>query len=196
MKNDSHKLGIINRFHRTIKDKLTKHFIASNSVNWIDVIGDIVNNYNNTIHRSIGVAPIKVNNAIEIDIINEKRNETKRLRDKIPENFDIGDTVIIKRKKKLFDDKHLSKFTGDVYTVVKIMNNSVQLSDIHSNLKVEKVSNIQKIRPVGEVLPKASYEDTIKAASNENSLQRKLKLNGIDLNNILTTKRERRRIRY
>ena len=25
IKDDSHKLGIVNRFHRTLKDKLTKH---------------------------------------------------------------------------------------------------------------------------------------------------------------------------
>jgi len=35
IKNDSHKLGIINRFHRTIKEKLTKYFISTDNYNWV-----------------------------------------------------------------------------------------------------------------------------------------------------------------
>ncbi len=37
IKNDSHKLGIINRLHRTLKDKLTKYFSAKDTVRWVDV---------------------------------------------------------------------------------------------------------------------------------------------------------------
>ncbi len=32
IKSDGHKLGIINRFHRTIKEKLTKYFTANDIV--------------------------------------------------------------------------------------------------------------------------------------------------------------------
>ena len=45
VKGDSHKLGIINRFHRTIKEKLTKYFIANDTVKWVDVIDKIIYNY-------------------------------------------------------------------------------------------------------------------------------------------------------
>ena len=51
---DSHKLGIINRFHRTLKEKILKYFIASETTRWIDVIDRIIKNYNyNTINRTI-----------------------------------------------------------------------------------------------------------------------------------------------
>ena len=39
---DSHKLGLINRFHRTLKEKILKYFIASESTRWIDVIDRII----------------------------------------------------------------------------------------------------------------------------------------------------------
>ena len=39
---DSHKLVIINRFHRTLKEKLLKYFIASGSTRWIDIINKII----------------------------------------------------------------------------------------------------------------------------------------------------------
>ena len=54
---DSHKLGIINRFHRTLKEKILKYFIASETTRWVDVIDIIIKNYNNTINRTIGCTP-------------------------------------------------------------------------------------------------------------------------------------------
>ena len=35
---DSHKLGIINRFHRTFQEKIVKYLISSGTTRWIDVI--------------------------------------------------------------------------------------------------------------------------------------------------------------
>ena len=39
---DSHKLGIINRFHPTLKEKILKYFISSGTTRWIDVIDKII----------------------------------------------------------------------------------------------------------------------------------------------------------
>ena len=78
VKDDSHKMGIINRFHRTIKEKLQYYISDENKLNWIDVIDDIIYNYNHSKNRGIGIEPYKVNNALEVEIINEKRNETEK----------------------------------------------------------------------------------------------------------------------
>jgi len=40
VKDDSHKIGITNRFHRTLKNKLREHF-ATNDLNWINVFSVI-----------------------------------------------------------------------------------------------------------------------------------------------------------
>ena len=48
IKDDSHKLGIINRFHRTLKEILTtKYFVSATTVKWCKVIDTHVDNYNN-----------------------------------------------------------------------------------------------------------------------------------------------------
>ena len=61
VKDESHKkLSIINRFHRTLKDKLVKYFIGNNTLDWINVIDKIILNYNDTINRGIGYAPNQV----------------------------------------------------------------------------------------------------------------------------------------
>ena len=75
IKDDSHKMGIINRFHRTLKDILANYISDENELNWVDVIDEIIYNYNHTVNRGIGFEPYKVNNGIEVDIINQNKNE-------------------------------------------------------------------------------------------------------------------------
>jgi hypothetical protein len=58
---DHKSLGIVDRFARTLKTKLTKIFIARKDTNWRDYIDKVVEKYNNTEHSGIG--DIKPNDA-------------------------------------------------------------------------------------------------------------------------------------
>jgi hypothetical protein len=44
LKTYSHKLEIINRWHRTIKEKLVKYFDSFDTVKWIDIKDKFVYN--------------------------------------------------------------------------------------------------------------------------------------------------------
>ena len=44
---------VIERFNRTIKEKLFKHLSANNARKYVDVLDLLVDQYNNTIHSSI-----------------------------------------------------------------------------------------------------------------------------------------------
>ena len=85
IKDDSHKLGIINRFHRTLKEKLTKYFVSHDTVKWYDIIDNIVDNYNRTVNRGIGIEPIKVNPFIENEIVQEKKSQAGIIKPTLPE---------------------------------------------------------------------------------------------------------------
>ena len=50
IKNDGHKLGIINRFHRTLQEKLITYFINSNTVKWVNAVDDIIYNYDHSVN--------------------------------------------------------------------------------------------------------------------------------------------------
>ena len=54
------KFVIAERFIRTLKSKNFKHMAAISKKVYVDVLDDIVNNYNNTIHRTIKMKPIDV----------------------------------------------------------------------------------------------------------------------------------------
>ena len=48
---------VIERFNRTIKEKMFKYFSANNTRKFVDVIDLLVDQYNNAIHSSIKMTP-------------------------------------------------------------------------------------------------------------------------------------------
>lgn len=173
VKDDSHKLGIINRFHKTIKEKLQYYISDENKLNWIDVIDDIIYNYNHSINRGIGIEPYKVNDAMEADIINQKRNETNILRDKTLGEFKIGDSVRVLRKKKTFEDKLLNKYHDIIFKVVKVKNNSLDLVDDEGNEYTTKKKYCYVVNPDPVEYPK--LESEIIKATKEMKINKELK---------------------
>ena len=54
------KSVVAERFIRTLKNKIFKHMTAISKNIYFDVLDDIVNKYNNTVHRIIKKKPIEV----------------------------------------------------------------------------------------------------------------------------------------
>ena len=52
---------MVERWNRTIKSKLWKHFTSVNSYRWLEVLPKIVQSYNYLKHRIIAMKPIDVN---------------------------------------------------------------------------------------------------------------------------------------
>ena len=53
------KAQVVERFNRTLKSKMYKYFTANNTKTWIDIIHDLIFNYNNSYHRSIKMTPVE-----------------------------------------------------------------------------------------------------------------------------------------
>ena len=51
------KSCVVERFNRTIKEKMFKYFSANNTRRYVDVLDLLVDQYNNTIHSSIKMTP-------------------------------------------------------------------------------------------------------------------------------------------
>ena len=54
------KSFVAERFIRTLKNKNFKHMTATSKIVYFDVLDDIVNKYNNTVHRTIKMKPYDV----------------------------------------------------------------------------------------------------------------------------------------
>ena len=108
---------MIERFSRTIKEKIFKYFSANNTRKYIDVLYLLIDQYNNTIHSSIEMTPVEASREV---------NENKVCRNLYPEfggatltpKFSIGDNVRITKKKKIFDKGYTQRAkidAGGVY---------------------------------------------------------------------------------
>jgi len=58
--NDDLKASIVERFNRTLKGRMFRYFSKHQTRRYLDVIDDLIESYNNTRHRSIGMAPSQV----------------------------------------------------------------------------------------------------------------------------------------
>jgi len=53
------KSSVVERWNRTMKEKMFKYFTANNTNKYIDVLDDFVERYNNTRHSSIKMTPVE-----------------------------------------------------------------------------------------------------------------------------------------
>ena len=51
--NSGLKASVVERFNRTLKNKMYKYFTAKNTLTYINLLPQLVSSYNNTYHRSI-----------------------------------------------------------------------------------------------------------------------------------------------
>lgn len=188
VKGDSHKLGIVNRFHRTLKDKLLKHFTANDTVNWIDVIESIIYNYNHTIHSGIGIEPYKVNSFIETEIIAEKKQITEEINKK-GLSINVGDKCRIKKKDVLFEDKMTTKYSKTIYTITKINKNSVEIKHNDDEQTVKK-SDIMIVKDNVEHIASNTYQEAVQTQAKQNNKIARAK---VDVNDIIQAPRERKK---
>jgi len=136
IKNGGNRLGLIDRFTKTIKLKIKKYQLSTGNINFYDVYKDILDNYNNTSHS--GIKNNTPNEAFENkDIQIENRKEALDYNDNINNkiNLKIGDTVRgIKKKKSIFD-KENARFSKKIYVIEEIKNYKYIIKDEDGNIK-------------------------------------------------------------
>ena len=117
------KSSVVERWNRTIKEKIWKMFTTNNNTVYWDKIDKILDDYNNTYHNSIKMTPIeasKEENKSEVwhnlygDLIYLKPNKIK---------FAIGDNVrISKNKRKVFDKGYTPNWTEEIFIIDDILS--------------------------------------------------------------------------
>ena len=71
--------SVVERFIRTLKNKIYKHMTAISKNLYIDMLDDIVNKYNNTVHRTIKIKPIDLTNDSFVEY-NEDSNKVLNIK--------------------------------------------------------------------------------------------------------------------
>ena len=108
------KSVVAERFIRTLKNKIFKHMTAISRNVYLDVLDDIVNKYNNTIHRTKKMKPI--------DVISDSYVEYNEDSNKVKPKFKVGDHVRISKYKNIFAKGYTQNWSEEVFVVSKIKN--------------------------------------------------------------------------
>ena len=104
------KSVVTERFIRTLKNKIFKHMTAIYKNVYFDALDDIVNKYNNTVHRNIKMKSIDVTFDFSKKILNLKL--VTMLKFKNTKIFLLKDTLQIGEKKFLLLVKLKIQFRG------------------------------------------------------------------------------------
>ena len=140
-KNQTIKCAIVERFNRTLKERMYKYFTANGNRIWIDVLPELVSAYNNSKHRTIKMTPVEASESkndilfkniygcenIEELYKNEKENKIKE-----------GDIVRKAYKLGPFDKSFYPNWTDKTYKV-----NAVAKEPVKAMYKIEDEKNIE-----------------------------------------------------
>ena len=102
------------RFIRTFMAKIYKYMSSISKNVYIDKLDDIVNEYNNTYHRTIKMKLVDVKDNTYIDF-------KKEVNDKDPK-FKVGDHVRISKYKNIFAKGYTPNWSEEVFVIKKVKN--------------------------------------------------------------------------
>ena len=106
------KSVIAERFIRTLQTKIYKYMTLVSKNVYIDKLDDMMDEYNNTYHRTITMKPVDVKDNTNIDF-------KKEVKDRDPK-FKVNDHVRISKYKTIFAKGYTSNWSEEVFVVSKI----------------------------------------------------------------------------
>ena len=114
------KAQVVERFNRTLKSKMYKYFTANNTKTWIDIIHDLIFNYNNSYHRSIKMTPVEASLEKNSKSVYDSLFPNEKI-GKLKGKFKVGDRVRISKKRKDFTKGYLPNFTEEIFVILKVL---------------------------------------------------------------------------
>ncbi len=111
------KASNIERWNRTLKSRMWRHFTKANTFKYLDILPKLVHALNHTVSRVTKHTPA------DVTISNEQ--EVKSIIDDVPLSkppsflFKVGDKVRISKEKGLLSKGYLPNFTEEIFTVIE-----------------------------------------------------------------------------
>jgi hypothetical protein len=183
-KDDSpNAMSLIERFNRTLRDKISKYTESNNSYKYIDVLPQLVENYNNTEHRTLNTTP---NHAFDnIEKYHDPLPKTQKINE-IENEFNINDKVRLVKSKKEWQ-KGSQTYTKTIYKIIEKDYNGYIVENNGKNKRVLPVQ-MQKVE-MSKIIENPNKrnvekEKAIEKYEKEKQHKRKIKKEGLDPNEI------------
>ena len=120
------KAVVIERFNRTLKSRMWRHFTAQSKHVYIDALPKLLSQYNNTVHRSIGMNPTEASqNAREPFVQRPSVHVAPRPK------FEVADQVRVTVNKRHFERGYTPNWTEEVFVVHDVQRTTPVTYRVH-----------------------------------------------------------------
>jgi transposase InsO family protein len=137
-RNPDKKCAVIERVHRTIRNKLYKYFTYKNTYRYIDVLGDFVKGYNDTVHDTTGIAPARVSDKDVLTIWRRMHKKASSRVRFVRAKYSVGQLVRISKEKVKFAKSAEQSYTTETFRIIKVINRSprplYELEDLNNKI--------------------------------------------------------------
>lgn len=113
------KAAVIERFNRTIGEMIQKHMTATNSNKYIDILQNLIDNYNSKYHSTIKMSPIDASKFENKDIV-LKNYGYNQFHSADKPKFKVGDTVRISVIKNTFEKRYKPNWSDEIFIIDKV----------------------------------------------------------------------------
>ena len=96
---------------------MRKYFIANNTMNYIDILPNLIKKYNNTYHRSIKYTPAFARAPSSYQHVYDALYNRREDNVEVNPKFKIGDRVRILKKTKTFEHGFTPNWTEELFIV-------------------------------------------------------------------------------
>lgn len=112
------KASIVERFNRTLKNRMWIQFSLNGSYKWLNILPNLVEDYNNRKHRTIGMRPVDVSKKNEKEVL-KKFSRLCKIRKK-KAKFKVGDKVRVSKAKQIFEKGYTPNWSAEIFSIVRV----------------------------------------------------------------------------
>lgn len=115
--NEDIKASIVERFNRTLKEKLCRYLTKKNTLRYVEVLQQMVRAYNRSYHRSIKKAPADVYTTNQEEVWQTLYGQPPDTFNKQRAKLKVGDRVRISKARRTFKKGYLPSWTEELFTI-------------------------------------------------------------------------------
>lgn len=138
--NSDIKCSVVERFNKTLKNKMTKYMTHKDTQRYIDVLQDLITSYNNTIHSTIKMRPTDVNDKNVLQVYNTAFRDIK-VRVGKSKSLKIGDHVRISLHGRTFHRGYEVQWTTEIFKIFKMIPRKPRVYKL-TDLKGEDLTGV------------------------------------------------------
>jgi hypothetical protein len=145
------KAAVVERFNRTLKDRMWRYFTHTNTPRYIDKLQNFVDSYNSTYPRSIGMKPVEVSEDNLYEVWKNLFGD-KNLTSKKPTKYKTGDYVLVAKEKGTFDKGYEPGWREEIFQIKRVMRSDPETYRIE-DLKGEEITGSFYKQELQKILP-------------------------------------------